>query len=318
VRSLSPGQALLPLRLFLGATFVYAGIQKLSDPGFLHRGAPTYIGTQLHGFANGTPGGALLRTFALPHPQLAGVAVALTEIAVGLLVLLGLGTRIAAAVGLSLNLVLFLTASWKTSPYFLGSDIVFVFAWLPLVLAGSAGQPALEQIPAPDDVTRRQALATGYAAVAGASVVLAGLAAAFKGRPPAPATKTLAAGPTPTPTPAPAHRRRHRKGARVPPGAVRLGASKQLPAGTGALYQDPVDGQADIVVRQPSGALSACSAICTHAGCRVEYTNGELYCPCHGSAFDSRTGAVKQGPATQPLAVKRVVERGGSIYALRA
>jgi thiosulfate dehydrogenase [quinone] large subunit len=99
---------------------------------------------------------------------------------------------------------------------------------------------------------------------------------------------------------------------------VRLGASKQLPAGTGALYQDPVDGQADIVVRQPSGALSACSAICTHAGCRVEYTNGELYCPCHGSAFDSRTGAVKQGPATQPLAVKRVVERGGSIYALRA
>jgi thiosulfate dehydrogenase [quinone] large subunit len=316
VRSLSPGQALLPLRLFLGATFVYAGIQKLSDPGFLHRGAPTYIGTQLHGFANGTPGGALLRTFALPHPQLAGVAVALTEIAVGLLVLLGLGTRIAAAVGLSLNLVLFLTASWKTSPYFLGSDIVFVFAWLPLVLAGSAGQPALEQIPAPDDVTRRQALATGYAAVAGASVVLAGLAAAFKGRAPAPATKTIAAGPTPTP--APAHRRRHRKGARVPPGAVRLGASKQLPAGTGALYQDPVDGQADIVVRQPSGALSACSAICTHAGCRVEYTNGELYCPCHGSAFDSRTGAVKQGPATQPLAVKRVVERGGSIYALRA
>ena len=34
------------------ATFVYAGIQKLSDPGFLHPGAPTYIGTQLHGFAN--------------------------------------------------------------------------------------------------------------------------------------------------------------------------------------------------------------------------------------------------------------------------
>jgi thiosulfate dehydrogenase [quinone] large subunit len=314
VRSLSPAQALVPLRLFLGATFVYAGIQKLSDPGFLHPGAPTYIGTQLHGFATGTPGGVLLRTFALPQPQLAGIAVALTEIAVGLLVLIGLGTRVAAAVGLSLNLVLFLTASWKTSPYFLGSDIVFVFAWLPFVLAGSAGQPALERISAADDVTRRQALATGYAAVAGAGVLIAGLAAALKGRAPAPATRTLAAGPRP----APAHHRRHRKAARVPSGAVRLGASKQLPAGTGALYQDPADGQADIVVRQPSGALSACSAICTHAGCRVEYTNGELYCPCHGSVFDSRTGAVKQGPATQPLAVKRVIERDGSIYALRA
>jgi thiosulfate dehydrogenase [quinone] large subunit len=300
------GYALLPLRLFLGATFVYAGIQKLSDPGFLHPGAPTYIGTQLRGFADHTPGGVLLRTFALPHPQLAGLAVALTEIAVGLLVLVGLGTRIAAAVGLSLNLVLFLTASWKTSPYFLGSDIVFVFAWLPFVIGGSAGQPALERRTTPDGMTRRQALAAGYAMVAGASVVLAGLATALKGRPPV-AEKTLAR----PPTPRHAARRRH-----VPAGAVRLAASKQLPAGSGALYADPTDGQADIVVRQPSGALTACSAICTHAGCRVEYTNGVLYCPCHGSVFDSRTGAVRQGPATQPLAVKRVVERNGSIYAI--
>jgi thiosulfate dehydrogenase [quinone] large subunit len=30
--------ALFPLRVFLGVTFVYAGIQKLSDPGFLHPG----------------------------------------------------------------------------------------------------------------------------------------------------------------------------------------------------------------------------------------------------------------------------------------
>jgi thiosulfate dehydrogenase (quinone) large subunit len=316
VRSRSPAQALLPLRVFLGGTFVYAGIQKLSDPGFLHPGAPTYIGTQLHGFAQGTPGGVLLRTLALPHPQLAGIGVALTEIVVGLLVLIGLGTRIAAAVGMSLNLVLFVTASWKTSPYFLGSDIVFVFAWLPFVLAGSAGQPAVERLPASDDVTRRQALAVGYAAVAGASVVLAGVASALKGRTAAPAVRVLASTPTPTrPRAATRHHRRTR--ARLPSGAVRLGASNQLPTGAGALYRDPSDGQADIVVRQPSGALTACSAICTHAGCRVEYTNGELYCPCHGSAFDSRTGAVKQGPATQPLAVKRVIERDGSIYALR-
>jgi hypothetical protein len=62
---LSPARALLPLRIFLGATFVYAGAQKLSDPGFLHPGAATYIGTQLHGFADHTPGGVLLRTFGI-------------------------------------------------------------------------------------------------------------------------------------------------------------------------------------------------------------------------------------------------------------
>ena len=56
----SPGAALLPLRLFLGVTFVYAGVHKLTDPGFLTAGADTYIGTQLEAFAEGTPGGVLL------------------------------------------------------------------------------------------------------------------------------------------------------------------------------------------------------------------------------------------------------------------
>ncbi|HWW66774.1 MAG TPA: TQO small subunit DoxD, partial [Solirubrobacterales bacterium] len=106
--ALSPAMALFPLRLFLGITFVYAGIQKLSDPGFLHPGAPTYIGTQLHGFASGTPGGFILRTFALPHPGLAGVGVAITEILIGLLITAGLLTRIAAAGGMGLNFLLFL------------------------------------------------------------------------------------------------------------------------------------------------------------------------------------------------------------------
>src|SRR5206468_3881018 len=155
VPRVSAGAALLPLRLFLGVTFVYAGIQKLSDPGFLHPGAPTFIGTQLNGFAHGTPGGFLLRTFAIPHPQLAGVGVALLEIAIGLLTICGLLTRVAAAAGLGLNLVLFLTNSWNAYPYFLGSDVVFVFAWLPFVLTGATGQPALDT--AIERVTSRRA-----------------------------------------------------------------------------------------------------------------------------------------------------------------
>src|SRR5947207_13909533 len=145
---MTPGLALFPLRLFLGGTFVYAGLQKLTDGGFLVAGSDSYIGAQLEGFARGTPGGWLLETFALPHPELAGVGVAVAEIAIGLLVLVGRFTRAAAAAGLGLNLVLFLTATWHTTPYFLGSDIVFVFAWLPFVLAGADGQPALDHVAA--------------------------------------------------------------------------------------------------------------------------------------------------------------------------
>ena len=157
-----PATALLPLRLFLGGTFVYAGIQKLSDPGFLHPGAPTYIGTQLHGFADGTPGGPLLEP-ALSYAELAGVAVALVEIVIGVLVLLGFLSRVAAAGGLALNLLLFLTATWHTSPYFLGSDIVFVFAWLPLVLNGAEGQPTIRDLLARRSLGLRRASVRGHA-----------------------------------------------------------------------------------------------------------------------------------------------------------
>src|SRR3989442_11636853 len=121
----APATALLPLRLFLGATFVYAGMQKLSDPGFLHTGAPTDIGSQLHAFAQGTPGGFLLRGVALPHPALAGGGGAFTEIAVGLLVLAGLFTQAAAAGGLALHLFLLPTHNRKTYPHFLGSHTLF-------------------------------------------------------------------------------------------------------------------------------------------------------------------------------------------------
>ncbi|HWC87089.1 MAG TPA: Rieske 2Fe-2S domain-containing protein [Solirubrobacteraceae bacterium] len=138
------GRALFPVRLFLGLTFIYGGIQKFTDAGYLHPGAPTYIGTQLRGFAHGTPGGFLLRALAIPHPRLAGVGVAVVEIAIGLLVTTGVLTRLAAAIGLALNLLLFLTNSWHTYPYFLGSDVVFVFAWLPFVLIGASRQPTLE------------------------------------------------------------------------------------------------------------------------------------------------------------------------------
>jgi thiosulfate dehydrogenase [quinone] large subunit len=136
--AIAPGLALLPLRLFLGGTFVYAGIEKLLDPGFLAKGAPTYIGSQLEAFADGTPGGAVLRALALPLPEVAGVGVALFELAIGLLAVLGLLTRAAALAGLGLSTLLFLTASWKTRPYFLGPDLVFAFAWLPFALAGAA------------------------------------------------------------------------------------------------------------------------------------------------------------------------------------
>lgn len=335
-RPLEPGAALLPLRLFLGVTFVYAGIQKLSDPGFLHPGAPTYIGTQLHGFASGTPGGFLLRTFALPQPQLAGIGVALLEIALGVLVTAGLLTRVASAVGLGLSLVLFLTNSWHTYPYFLGSDIVFVFAWLPFVLAGAAGQPALDGalerlrssprlrlspvLPGEAELSRRDVLLRALGLAGVATIAIGGAASLAKGRYRGKASMASLGGGSgsPGPAPAPHPAATHHAKAAVPKGAVRLGPSSRLPRGQGATYRDPGDGAPDIVVRDARGNLRAFSAVCTHAGCTVGYEGGQLVCPCHGGVFDASTGAVVSGPPPSGLAVRRVVESGGQIYSVPA
>ncbi|MHB8659581.1 MAG: Rieske (2Fe-2S) protein [Solirubrobacteraceae bacterium] len=103
---------------------------------------------------------------------------------------------------------------------------------------------------------------------------------------------------------------------KLPAGAVRIGASGQLPPGQGGLYTDPIDHQPDILVRHGDGTLSAFSAICTHQGCQVGYQGDQISCPCHGGLFNARTGAVEGGPPPAPLPTKRVLERGGTIYAI--
>jgi len=57
------------------------------------------------------------------------------------------------------------------------------------------------------------------------------------------------------------------------------------------------------VYRDPSGAVTLRSAICTHMGCIVGWNTAEHTwdCPCHGSRFKP-TGDVMAGPAESPLA----------------
>lgn len=336
--------ALFPLRLFLGVTFVYAGIQKLSDPGFLHPGAPTYIGTQLTGFAHGTPGGFILETFAIPHPTVAGVGVAITEIAIGMLTIAGFYTQAAAAGGLALNFLLFLTASWNTTPYFLGPDLVFSFAWLPLVLAGASGQPALDNVSLrpseammrrthlrPPDPRQRPEVAARstrrvlLAEFGAAALAIAGISTLAKGSYTAAHTLTGGAkgksgggtgggGSATSNTSASSSA----ANAKVPSNAVKLASGNQLPKGQAATYSDPGDGSPDILIRNSEGDLKAFSAVCTHAGCTVGYENGTIVCPCHGGEYDAETGEVIAGPPPAPLEPKKVVETGGEIYAIPA
>ena len=139
------GWALLPLRAFLGFTFCFAGLQKLANPSFFDANSPSSIQAQLIASIRISPLHQLLGhllKFAVPI----GILIALAELAVGLGALLGLWTRVAAAGGIVLSLTLFLTVSFHSSPYYTGADIVFLFAWIPLLLAGSGGVLSLDAV----------------------------------------------------------------------------------------------------------------------------------------------------------------------------
>lgn len=59
-------------------------------------------------------------------------------------------------------------------------------------------------------------------------------------------------------------------------------------------------------MRPDGNTFVAFSAVCTHAGCPVQYdpSRTEFICPCHGGVYDARTGQVLQGPP--PARLQRI------------
>jgi len=109
-------RALLPLRFFLGAMFLYAGIDKLIDPAFLRASGAGSIGSQLEAFVRVSPLSPLVSAFAVPFPVAIGLLVSVAEIAIGLGVLTGILYRLSAAAGALISL-LFLLGCWEEQRY---------------------------------------------------------------------------------------------------------------------------------------------------------------------------------------------------------
>ena len=291
------------LRAFLGGTFLFAGIQKFLDPNFLRPGGADYIGTQLTGFANGTPAAPLMRALA-QVPLLSGIGIAVVEIAIGLGTLLGVAMLAASLAGLVVNVTLWLSATWHTHPYFLGSDSIYAVAWLALAVAiveiehdrvGHVAGP-IERI---DGMTRREFARGGL--VAGIAVMLGIVSKALAS--PAGSSglgglsaRTGSSGTGP-PTASPA--------APAPPatqGQVLMSIDR-LPIGGAAAFDDPQVGPAALI-RLSSDQVVAYGRTCTHAGCLVGYdqTARLLVCPCHGAEFDPAQEAEPvAGPAPTAL-----------------
>jgi thiosulfate dehydrogenase [quinone] large subunit len=331
-----PGWLLMPLRMFLGITFTFAGLQKLANPDFFNASSPTSVQHQMSVLAGTSPIGPLVR-LSLHAGFLTGLLIALAELAVGIGTLLGLRARLAAAGGALLALTFFLTVSWNTTPYYYGADIVFMFAWTPFILIGAAGVLSLDswladRVKSPPVVGRgresvfaqearagereRRAIVTvgALTLLLGGFTALAGRLA--NGTPTATGTSPLTprrsrSGNSPTPS-GPTHSSSSKKA----PSGTRIGAVTAVPVGEAAQFSDPATGNPAWMVCLSQGSFAAFSAVCTHAGCTVQYqaTSKEFICPCHGGTFNARTGQVLGGPPPSPLPSIPVQVSNGQLY----
>lgn len=135
LRGMASRYALLPLRVFLGITFIYAGLYKLTDSAFFGNG-PESLAAQLDAVRD-TAGVPALIDLAQHSPNGFGIAIATGELVVGLGTLAGLWARLAALGGALLSLTFLLTMSWSSDPYYLGNDLPYLMAWIPLICTGA-------------------------------------------------------------------------------------------------------------------------------------------------------------------------------------
>jgi thiosulfate dehydrogenase [quinone] large subunit len=332
--------AILPLRAFLGFTFLYAGLDKLLDPTFLDATSPASIHAQMVVFARLSPLGDLVRA-SLPLATPIGILIAIGEIGVGVGVLSGLAFRVAAAGGAALSLLFWLTNSWATHPYYYGGDLPYLFGFVTLALAGDGDmllarrlmQPSPTRPPATPGATaspeRRILLQTGLLAalsliVASLAVPLRALGVRLEGPVSTGSAAEASAGGGPTSSPFGTA-----GGSPLPSpsgGGIKVATIAAVQQAGAAAFRIPFSappplpaGDPGVIVQLHDGSFVAFDAICTHAGCTVEWDAADaiLLCPCHSAAFDpSHDGAVISGPTSTPLSKLpiRVDTASGSIF----
>jgi thiosulfate dehydrogenase [quinone] large subunit len=319
------------LRIFLGGTMLYAGVDKaILDPRFLQPDGVGSIGETLRLFVTaGGPLAPLVSAVAVGQPVLIGTVMAGTQVLVGALLLSGSWVRLGALLGAAISLSLALTASWGVSPYYYGNDLPYVVAFLALAAIGDggvlrAGAPATRGY----DPNRRAALFTGGGALLALLALvtldrsrLAGLLAQNGGSDPtaspsasASASEAPAASATPgsdedgekddddddendgeMKSPQPSE---SASGGGGTSGAVIKGADALSP---GQALNFSAGGTAAVLLKD-GGTYRAFERACTHQGTNVDWdsANGSFYCSNHGARFSAAGDAIV-GPARTAL-----------------
>ena len=265
------------MRLWLGATWIYAGWDKASDPGFLTSDSPTFIGSQLAAYAQNSPIDFLLNKI-LDHATQVGILVMVAEFAIGFATLLWIAPTWAAFGGFVMSISLWLSSSWNVQPYFMASDSAYAILWLTyfLFLYGSRRKSNIS-------IDRRGFIRVS--SIAALTVAGVGLGRLFP-----------------------------KKAAAVSAGPAKIIEDSALAVGKVHNFTSK-SGSPAVLFRSKTGVY-AYSAVCTHEGCTVQYNSAskDLQCGCHGAVFDpGKDGTVVTGPTNKPLPKIKVAVEGAWI-----
>jgi thiosulfate dehydrogenase (quinone) large subunit len=265
------------MRLWLGATWIYAGWDKASDPGFLTAGSPTFIGTQLSAYAQNSPIDFLLNQIVGYSMQI-GILVMISEFAIGFATLLWIAPTWAAFGGFLTSLSLWLSSTWNIQPYFLASNSVYTVFWFTyfLFLYGSRRKSNIS-------IDRRGFIR--ISSLVALTVAAVGLGRLFP-----------------------------KKSAAVSTGPQNIVENTSLSIGETFNFTSK-SGTPAVLFKSKTGVY-AYSAVCTHEGCTVQYNpaSKNLQCGCHGAVFDpGKDGTVVTGPTNKPLPKIKVAVEGAWI-----
>lgn len=140
----------LAVRIWLGYQWLNVGYQKIwgSEKAFFWNGG----GAGVYGFAKGgvaanTPMGAVgygwwaafLHNFVMPNASWIAKVISITELAVGIGLILGLFTGLAALVAVTLNFTYMMTGTAGVNPLYALAGLFLVLAWRNAGLLGFDG-----------------------------------------------------------------------------------------------------------------------------------------------------------------------------------
>jgi thiosulfate dehydrogenase [quinone] large subunit len=130
------------MRVWLGVMWIQAGSAKLwgaEAAGFLHNGGAGVAGFAAHGTPAYSWWGSFLHSFVVPNAGAIGVLVAVGEFAIGVALVAGLFTRIAALGSLALLFTYVMSGTASVCAFYAAIAIVILVMWRTSSWIGADG-----------------------------------------------------------------------------------------------------------------------------------------------------------------------------------